>query len=201
MEQPPTAFTIDDDEPMRNAIIRTLKNSDIPVEGFASAREFLDSGKFTQQGCILLDQNMPEMDGLALQEILLEKDSRLPIIFISGCAQVSASVQALKNGAYDFIEKSFDNEQLVRVVKSALELDLKNRLTQMQQSLAQQKFDSLSKREEEVMHWVVEGKSNKEIARILNISYRTVEIHRTNVMKKMQVDSIASLVKLCLTKS
>ncbi|MCW8875842.1 MAG: LuxR C-terminal-related transcriptional regulator [Kangiellaceae bacterium] len=200
MQQQPTAFTVDDDEQMRNAIIRTLRNADIPVEGFASAKEFLGSGKFTHQGCLLLDQNMPEMDGLQLQEILLEKDNGIPIIFISGCAQISASIQALKNGAFDFIEKPFDNEQLVRVVKSAFELDLKNRLTQMQQSLTQQKFDSLSKREEEVMHWVVEGKSNKEIARILDISYRTVEIHRTNVMKKMEVDSIASLVKLCLTK-
>ncbi|WP_151705410.1 response regulator transcription factor [Nitrincola alkalilacustris] len=190
-----SVFIVDDDDDFRESVKWLLESSDYPVEAFASAREFLEEYD-GRQGCMLLDVRMPEINGLALQQIMKDREILLPIIVISGHGDVPMAVNAMKNGAVDFIEKPFDEQQMLRLINKGLQ-EAEKRFQQLrQQRQVQARYDSLSQRECEVMQLVVNGKANREIADILGISPKTVEVHRSRVMSKMRADNLAQLVRM-----
>ena len=190
-----SVFIVDDDDDFRESVKWLLESSDYPVEAFASAREFLEEYD-GRQGCMLLDVRMPEINGLALQQIMQDREILLPIIVISGHGDVPMAVNAMKNGAVDFIEKPFDEQQMLKLINKGLQ-EAEKRFQQLrQQRQVQARYDSLSQRECEVMQLVVNGKANREIADILGISPKTVEVHRSRVMSKMRADNLAQLVRM-----
>jgi RNA polymerase sigma factor (sigma-70 family) len=145
---------------------------------------------------MLLDVRMPEINGLALQQLMLERDIRLPVIIITGHGDVPMAVNAMKNGALDFLEKPFDDEVLLRLVDKAMAEAGKRFSEQNEQRELQELYETLSRREREVMELVVTGNSNREIAETLGISPKTVEVHRSRVMSKMRAESLAQLVQM-----
>jgi two-component system response regulator FixJ len=191
----PTVFVVDDEEGMRNALRRALVAGGLRVQTFASGPEFLGCYRPTPASCLLLDVKMPQMTGLELQAILNERNLGLPVIFLTGAADVPAAVQAMKAGAHDFLEKPIDNAVLVARVKQCLAgLTAAAKDRGFQRGLAQ-----LTPREAEVMRLMLAGKTSKMIARVLGVSHRTVDIHRGRVMRKMQAGSLADLVRMELS--
>lgn len=188
-----TVFIVDDDDDFRDSMQWLLEADDRNVVTFNSAQQFLDNYDGSS-GCMLLDVRMPEINGLALQQIMNERGITLPIIVISGHGDIPMAVSAMKNGALDFIEKPFDDEVLSRLVDKALDTARNQAGEQQEVQQAQLRYDSLSRREREVMALVVSGKANREIAEELGISPKTVEVHRSRVMSKMQADSLPHLV-------
>jgi RNA polymerase sigma factor (sigma-70 family) len=189
-----TVFIVDDDNDFRDSMKWLLESDNFHVSGFESAHDFLERYN-GEMGCMLLDVRMPEINGLALQQIMNERGIKVPIIVVSGHGDIPMAVNAMKNGALDFIEKPFDDEVLLRLVEQGLQ-----RATEMfkdNSALTQTRsnYDSLSKREKEVMSLVVAGNSNREIAQELGISPKTVEVHRARVMSKMRADSLPDLVQ------
>lgn len=188
-----TVFIVDDDDDFRDSMQWLLESDDLPVKSFSSARDFLNHYK-GDPGCMLLDIRMPEINGLALQQIMLDREIRLPIIVLSGHGDIPMAVTAMKNGAIDFLEKPFDDEVLIPLVRTALQqADI---IIAGQQRLEQirKRYATLSRREREVMALVVSGKANREIAEELGISPKTVEVHRSRVMSKMQAENLPDLV-------
>lgn len=192
----PTVYAVDDDLLTRILLESIFQAANLNVETFSSAEEFLATYSPKNTGCLLLDILMPGMDGLELQERLKEKGNQTPVIFLSGSDEVRVAVQAFKAGAIDFIEKPIKPNVVVNCVSKALELDQQNRYRQLQRTQINQRITQLTPREAEVMKWIVRGKSNKLIARILDISPRTVEVHRKKVLEKMQAESIVELVTM-----
>jgi FixJ family two-component response regulator len=196
--QPPTVFVVDDEEGMRHALRRTLAQAGLAVREFASGPEFLDGCKPTPNACLLLDMKMPGMSGLELQAILNQRRIDLPVIFLTGAADVPAAVAAMKAGARDFLEKPFDNEVLVARVRQCLAAEAARHLDdggkRYQQGLAQ-----LTPREAEVLQLMLTGKTSKLIGKALGVSHRTVDIHRGRVMEKMQAETLAELVRMELS--
>lgn len=190
---------VDDDEAMRSALRRVCRLTGLRVEDYASAQAFLDSHDRATRGCLVLDIKMPGISGLDLQEILAARNIKLPIIFLTGSSTVAMAVKAMKNGAFDFLEKPFENEVLLELVRKAVDHDVGSRYDELYQSLLKERFALLTTREREVMQWVVGGKSSKVIARLLDISVRTVEVHRRNVMAKMQAQSVVELLQMSIT--
>lgn len=189
-----TIFIVDDDNDFRDSMKWLLESDNFHVSAFASAQDFLDRYQ-GEMGCMLLDVRMPDINGLALQQIMIERGIKLPIIVISGHGDIPMAVNAMKNGALEFIEKPFDDEVLLRVVKQGLQRasEMFRESTEVQQISAY--YQSLSRREKEVMALVVSGKSNREVAEALGISPKTVEVHRARVMSKMHADSLPVLVQ------
>jgi FixJ family two-component response regulator len=189
-----TVFIVDDDNDFRDSMKWLLESDNFHVESFSSAHDFLDRYK-NEMGCMLLDVRMPEINGLALQQIMIERGIKLPIIVVSGHGDIPMAVNAMKNGALDFIEKPFDDEVLLRLVAQGLQraTDMFKDSHILNQSRAN--YETLSKREKEVMSLVVTGRSNREIAEDLGISPKTVEVHRARVMSKMRADSLPDLVQ------
>ncbi|PIE20652.1 MAG: DNA-binding response regulator [Neptuniibacter caesariensis] len=189
-----TIYIVDDDEDFRDSMQWLLESANHKVTTFPSARDFLDN--FTGEvGCMLLDVRMPEINGLALQQIMQDRGINMPIIVISGHGDIPMAVSAMKQGAMDFLEKPFDGDVLLRLVGRALTQANK---TKSEQGLQQEVLDcyaSLSRREKEVMALVVAGNANRQIAEELDISPKTVEVHRSRVMSKMQANSLPELVK------
>jgi RNA polymerase sigma factor (sigma-70 family) len=188
-----TVFIVDDDDDFRDSMQWLLESDDLPVQSFSSARDFLSNYK-GDKGCMLLDVRMPEINGLALQQIMLERDIRLPIVVLSGHGDIPMAVTAMKNGAIDFLEKPFDDEVLIPLVQNALKKADEMFADRQQQEQVRKLYDSLSRREREVMALVVSGKANREIAEELGISPKTVEVHRSRVMSKMRAESLPELV-------
>ncbi|MDO6562296.1 response regulator [Amphritea sp. 1_MG-2023] len=188
-----TVFIVDDDDDFRDSMQWLLESDDLSVKSFSSARDFLSNYQ-DDQGCMLLDVRMPEINGLALQQIMLEKEIRLPIIVLSGHGDIPMAVTAMKNGAIDFLEKPFDDEVLIPLVQRALKQSDQILAGQQQRQQIQQRYETLSRREREVMALVVSGKANREIAEELGISPKTVEVHRSRVMSKMRAESLPDLV-------
>ncbi|WP_417222292.1 response regulator transcription factor [Amphritea sp.] len=188
-----TVFIVDDDDDFRDSMQWLLESDDLPVKSFSSARDFLSNYK-GDQGCMLLDVRMPEINGLALQQIMLERDIRLPIIVLSGHGDIPMAVTAMKNGAIDFLEKPFDDEVLIPLVQNALKKADEILAGQQQLEQIHARYETLSRREREVMALVVSGKANREIAEELGISPKTVEVHRSRVMSKMRAESLPALV-------
>jgi len=189
-----TIYIVDDDEDFRDSMQWLLESANHNVITFPSARGFLDNFN-GEIGCMLLDVRMPEINGLALQQIMQERNIQMPIIVISGHGDIPMAVSAMKQGAMDFLEKPFDGDVLLRLVNRALGKAQKARDLQGAQKEIQENYQSLSRREKEVMALVVAGNANRQIAEELDISPKTVEVHRSRVMSKMRAGSLAALVK------
>ena len=197
----PTIYIVDDDDGMRRALVTLLSTVGYPTAAFSRAADFLAKYTADDPGCLVLDIRMPEMSGLELQQQLNRMGSMLPVIFITGHGDVPMAVQAMKEGAFEFIQKPFREQDLLDRINHALQLDAENRKEQARRSEVAKRVETLTPREREVMGLVVEGEANKVIAIDLGLSERTVEIHRAKVMEKMGARSVAHLVKLHLTLS
>lgn len=193
-----TVYVVDDDDAVRDSLGMLLRSVDLPVETFDSALAFLDRYRPDITGCLVLDIRMPKMSGLELQQKLREQGSRLPVIFITGHGDIPMAVQAIKEGAADFVQKPFRDQDLLDCIHTALAADSQQRDADKLRAELATRFESLTDREREVMLMVVAGKANKVIALDLNLSQRTVEIHRARVMEKMQARSLADLVKMAI---
>ncbi len=194
----PQVFLIDDDEPVLTAVALLMKSAGLECRTYSSARTFLDEFDPELPGCIVTDMRMPGLSGLDLQEQLARMENAPPVILITGHGDVPAAVRAMKQGAHDFIEKPFSDQVLLDSVMRAIDLDMSRRIDQAKVGQYQNLFASLTEREHEVMTGVVAGKPNKIIADDLDLSIKTVEFHRHNVMNKLQVESVAELVQMAL---
>lgn len=194
-----TVFLVDDDAAIRSSLSRSLTKRGFVVEDFAAATDFLDSYDPESPGCLVLDYGMPGMNGLELQQKLLAIGYQIPIIFITGHGGVAESVQAIKSGAIDFLEKPFRQAVLIDCIQSAFDLDATLRAQNQAKRRAQASFNALTDREQEIARLMVSDPSNassKQIARTLEISPRTVDHHRARILEKMQVGSVAELIDL-----
>lgn len=192
-----TVFIIDDDEEICELISFLVQSIDIKAEIYANAEMFLNS-YCCGPGCVLADIRMKGMSGLRLQEELISRHDFIPIIFITGHGDIQMAKQAIKAGAEDFFTKPFNNQALLEAVQRALEKDNERQLQKAKKSIVLKNFNRLSKRERQVMQCVVNGKLNKIIATELNISMSTVETHRARIMKKMDSNSLATLIAVTL---
>lgn len=192
----PTIYIVDDNDAMRRALELLLGTVGYKTAGFSRPKEFLAQFNTDAPGCLVLDIRMPEMSGLELQQQLNRLGAMIPVIFISGHADIPMAVQALKEGAFEFIQKPFRDQDLLDRVHHALRQDAENRSKLAQLSEVRQRFESLSLRERQVNEMIVAGRPNKVIALDLGLSERTVEIHRSKVMEKMEARSVAQLVRL-----
>jgi two-component system response regulator FixJ len=189
-------YLVDDDDAVRHALGVFLESAGFEVSVYASAAAFLEESYSANDGVLLLDQRMPGMSGMELQARLGQLGVYLPVIFITGHGDVQMSVAAMKAGAMDFLEKPFDNSELLQRIREALNKGESKRREWEQQSEAEQRCASLTARELEVMRYIVQGDSNRAIAEQLGLSNRTVEVHRARVMAKMAADSLPDLVRM-----
>lgn len=194
-----TVFLVDDDDRIRGSLARALDKRGFHVQTFSSAETFLDAYTPEQPGCLVLDYGMPGLNGLDLQKHLAAAKLFVPIIFISGQGGVRESVQAMKAGAVDFLEKPFRQNELVACIKTAFRADLVSRNAEETTNTARKKFDTLTVREKEVATFMIlhpSTTSSKEVGRQLDISPRTVDHHRARILDKMSIGSVAELIDL-----
>ncbi len=196
MDKQGIVFVVDDDEGICEGLALLLETVGQPYESYSSAIEFLDAYDASKGGCMVLDIRMPQMSGLELQEKLNEQGSLLPIIFITGHGDIQMAVEAMRRGALDFIRKPFREQDLLDRINEALAFDAGKRKNIAERQQLVDKVAALSKREHEVFHRVANGEMNKIIAQDLGISARTVEVHRSQVMKKLGVRTLAQLVRI-----
>lgn len=189
---------VDDIQLNREMMAGLLGSAGIAAESFASARQFLDAFDPDRPGCILLDIRMPGMSGLDLQAELNKRGVVVPVVMITAHADVPIAIQAMREGAYEFIEKPVDNAHLLDVVRRAFETCAERLREQAERVSVKARYDILSARELQVLEAMVDGRLNKQIAFDLGISQRTVEVHRANVMEKMQARSLAELVRMTI---
>jgi FixJ family two-component response regulator len=195
----PVIYVVDDDDGMRRALDTLLSTVGYKTAVYSRPTEFLANFKADAPGCLVLDIRMPDMSGLEVQQQLNRVGSMMPVIFITGHGDVPMAVQAMKEGAFEFIQKPFRDQDLLDRINHALKQDAENRSTVARRAEVQHRLQTLTPRERQVMDMVVDGAANKVIAIDLNLSERTVEIHRAKVMEKMGARSVAHLVKLQLT--
>lgn len=191
-----TVFVVDDDREMRNSLRRLLRTVHLNVELYGSAREFMECYAPERPGCIILDVRMPRMSGLDLQARLAEQGVRTPVIIVTGHGDVPTAVRAMKGGAFEFIEKPFDEQKLLDCVNKCIALDHEMRREAARRTEIGALMAQLTAREREVLELIVAGQTNKMIATALAISCKTVEAHRSRVMDKMQADSVANLAQM-----
>ncbi|BFN14860.1 MULTISPECIES: response regulator FixJ [Marinobacter] len=194
-----TVYVVEDDEAVRDSLELLLKSDSKPVKTYESANAFLKDYSDKMAGCIVLDIRMPGMDGMELQKKLNDKHSILPIIFVTGHGDVPMAVDAMKEGAVDFIQKPYREEALLEKIEAALEQDQEQRKSLDEKQEIIRRVKSLTPREREIMDRMIAGQANKVIAIELEISQRTVEIHRSRVMHKMGTHSLAHLVRMVLS--
>ncbi|MDJ0926128.1 MAG: response regulator FixJ [Gammaproteobacteria bacterium] len=193
-----TVYVIDDDQAVRDSLGMLLRSMGIPSRLFDSAQAFLDAYDENWHGCVLLDIRMPGMSGMELHRQLVDMHASMPVIFVTGHGDVPMAVEALRNGAFDFIQKPYRDQELLDRINQALSWDESHRSEENRKRALQQRYDTLTPRECEVMECVVRGLANKVIAMDLELSQRTVEIHRARVMEKMGARSLADLVRMAL---
>jgi len=191
-----TVYVVDDDDAVRDALSMLFRTAGLRVETFPSAVAFLQCKKLEPVSCLVLDIRMPGLTGLALQEALGERKLRIPIIFITGHGDIPMAVEAVKKGAYDFIEKPFDDYQLLCQVLNALDSGAGGT---REESTGSERLALLTEREREVLDLVLAGKPSRQVATELFISVKTVEFHRARIMQKLNVRSAAELFRLCLS--
>ncbi len=194
----PTIYIVDDDEAMRESLQFLMESVELPARSFASAQDFLDFYRADMPGCLLLDVRMPGMGGLELQEKLRSKDIKLPVIIMTGYADVPMAVRAMQAGALDFIEKPLNEQRLLDRVYKALEHEEEIRRARNEIEPIRSRLARLTPREHEILGLVVQGLLNKQIASRLDLSMKTVEQHRARVMEKMEAGSLAELVRMAI---
>jgi FixJ family two-component response regulator len=193
----PTVFLVDDDASVRKALARLVKSAGYQAQAFASAREFLDSDWHSQgPACLVLDVRMPGLSGIDLQRELQTANAILPIIFITGHGDIPTSVKAMKAGAVDFLPKPVKDRVLLQAIEQGLARAVRDRAEREEREEIQRRIDTLTPREREVMSLVVRGLLNKQIAFELGTVEKTIKVHRARVMEKMQVGSLAELVRI-----
>ena len=189
---------VEDDPAVRDALQILLSGADYEVEAFESGEAFLRSFEAADYCCVLLDMNLPGMSGLEVQKALMEKDGHLQVIFLTGHGEIPLAVEAMRAGAIDFIEKPSNDRELLEVVERARQTHAKGRAQQVTEAEAKQRIASLTDREREVFERVSIGKQNKEVARELEISPRTVEIYRARVMRKLEAENLSQLIHVSI---
>ena len=197
-ELTPTVFVVDDDEAVRSSLRLLLKSVGLAAVALPTAQEFLSKYDPQQPGCLILDVRMPGMSGLELQEQLNVRGAMIPVIFITGHGDVPMAVEAMQQGAFDFLQKPFRDQDLIDRIQRALSKDQANRAELREKSRVRERLQTLTPREREVLDLVTSGKPNKIMAADLGVSQRTVEIHRARVMEKMNASSLAQLVRMVM---
>jgi FixJ family two-component response regulator len=197
-QQAATVFIVDDDEAVRNSLRLLVKSVGLPASTANSAQEFLTSYNPAHPGCLVLDVRMPGMSGIELQQQLNLRGAVIPVIFITGHGDIPMAVEAMQQGAFDFLQKPFRDQDLIDRIQRALEKDRISRDELTQRSRIHERRGTLTPREREVLDLVTAGKPNKIMAADLGLSQRTVEIHRARVMEKMGASSLAQLVRMTL---
>ncbi len=189
-------YIVDDDADVREGFGLLMDTVGQPYKAYDTALAFLEDYHDGMRGCLVLDIRMPRMSGLELQQKLIERESLLPIIFITGHGDIPLAVEAMRRGALDFIRKPFREQNLLDQINEALDIEDGKRRTQLDKQQVLDRFNSLSDRELEVLDLVAEGKMNKVVAQDLGISERTVEVHRSHIMHKLGIQTLAQLIRL-----
>ncbi|MGO9803010.1 MAG: response regulator transcription factor [Steroidobacteraceae bacterium] len=192
----PIVYVVEDDEALRSLVRALSQSIGVPSRAFSSANKFLEHYDPRQPGCLVLDIFMPGMSGLELQDELNRRGAVIPVIFMTGHADVASAVAAVRRGAFNYLQKPFSNSDLIANVRQALELDRRNRQMLEQQDAIRDRIASLTPREREVLQLIVRGLASKVMAEEMHLSKRTVELHRSRVMGKMGANSIAQLVRM-----
>ena len=193
-----TVFVVDDDSSTRELLAWLMSRNGLHAQVYPDAQSFLKGYKPVTPGCLVVDLNMPGMGGLELQQYLKENGVILPVIFLSGRADVPKAVRAVREGAIDFLEKPFDYKRVVALVEDCLKRDAETHAAHERRRAHQTRLAQLTQREREVLELVVAGRMNREIADTLDISIKTVEAHRARIMEKLEVNSVAELVQATL---
>jgi FixJ family two-component response regulator len=194
----PKVLVVDDDAGVRNAMRVLLKSVGLDSASYGSAQEFLAAYDSAQPGCLLLDIRMPGMSGLELQQQLNLRGAVIPVIFMTGHGDIPMAVEAMQHGAFDFLQKPFRDQDLIDRIQKAIAKDAELRKSLGEHERIRRRLESLTPREREVLDLMTQGKQNKAVAQALDVSPRTVEIHRARVMQKMEAGSIAELVRMML---
>ncbi|MBZ5569047.1 MAG: response regulator transcription factor [Acidobacteriia bacterium] len=195
-EPPPVVYVIDDDASIRDALKSLIRSVGLHVELFGSAQDFPQRQRPNAPGCLVLDIRLPGISGLDFQRRLADANIRIPIIFITGHGDIPMSVRAMKAGAVEFLTKPFRDQELLDAIQLALERDRLRHQQESELAALQERFESLTPREREILPPVVSGRLNKQIAADMGISEITAKVHRASVMRKMQADSFADLVRM-----
>ncbi len=193
-----TVFVVDDDPAMRESLCWLIESIGLNARAFESAAAFLNAFDPAAPGCLVVDVRMPGMSGLELHTRLTEQAASLPVLIITGHGDVPMAVRAMKNGAFDFLEKPFNDQALLERIGQAIEHDKKQRQAQQRDAQYQARVQSLSPRERQVLDMVVQARLNKQIAATLELSEKTVETHRANVMRKMGAITVVELVRMVM---
>lgn len=195
---PPSVYIVDDDEGVRGSVRFLIRSVGLAAQVYASAQEFLAAYDRRDPGCLLLDVRMPGMSGLDLQQELNRRGATIPVVFITGHGDVPMAVEAMQQGAFDFLQKPFRDQDLLDRVQRALARDAETRARLAARAEIRARLATLTPRETEVMELITRGKANKVAGAELGVSQRTVEIHRAHVMEKMRASSLAELVRMVL---
>lgn len=191
----PTVFLIDDDSAVRSSLSLLLSTFGMPVETYASAEDFLKSWNPEAVGCLVLDVRMPGISGFSVQDVLRSKQIPIPIIFITGHGDLNACRRAFQGGAVDFLTKPVDEQALMEGIRKAIQRDVKNRRSLQESQSSREKMERLTLREKEVLKLIIEGLPNKAIAQQIGLSTRTIESHRARIVNKLEVESLAGLIR------
>lgn len=192
----PIVYVAEDDESLRSLLRALVHSIGFACQVFSSGNRFLDHYDPRQPGCLVLDIFMPGMSGLELQDELNRRGAMIPVIFITGHADVASAVAAVRHGAFNYLQKPFRNSELIENVRNAIEFDRRNRQMLAQQEAIRERIASLTPREREVLELIVRGVASKVMAHEMGVSKRTVELHRSRVMDKMGANSVAQLVRM-----
>ena len=190
-----TVYIVDDDQAVRDSLSWLISSIGLKVETFETAQHFLDNYERERPGCLLVDVRMPGMSGLELQQHIAQDNQCLPVIIVTGHGDVKMAVNAMKQGAFDFIEKPYNDQVMLDLLQTALKECERRRSAKMEHQEVQNLYDNLTAREREVMDMIVAGNTNKQIAYGLDISEKTVEAHRAKVMDKLEARSLADLIR------
>ena len=192
----PTVFIVDDDPSVRRSIERLVRSMGFAVQTFASAKEFTDHVRLDGPACLVLDVHLPDLSGLDLQRELARSGLQIPIIFITGRGTIPMSVRAMKEGAVEFLTKPTRSRDLLVAIQAAIERDRASRGARLEVDALRERYARLTEREQEVMALMITGRLNKQIAGALATTERTVKFHRAHIMRKMEADSVAELVRI-----